>query len=350
MNLSRSEKGVSAVVLVIAVSLAIIGAFLLGGRFFAPKKEALPELPPPFPAVSIKPPRITGDNPLKNHNTYFTISSDGKTWQPGNLIRKGASVPDVVFLEKDLGKFKKGDLLVYFVDAITMIGPGTENLGITYSSDLGKTWQDSGVIKLSGKLNKGAAVDPSLLQLADGSLRLYFFGPDMTEGDPAKVPGKHKIYSAKSADGINFTVEPGTRFEEEKLTDPEVIIFQDKYLMYYSVGATSKLATSTDGLSFAQVSITGGELGGVPGAITTDSGVRLFACGRGLGEAISSNGVNFSLEQQDIFKGEIKATVCDPAVVKLTDGRYLMVYKVDEGRGQRDNFPPPKPNPNTKPN
>ncbi|MBI2128864.1 hypothetical protein HYU07_01360 [Candidatus Woesearchaeota archaeon] len=268
-------------------------------------------------------------NPLIDHNTYITFSSDGKTWEQGSLIRKSASVPDLIQLTRDAGKFKKDDLLVYFVDALTMAGPSTEQVGIISSSDLGKTWAEQGTIKLSGKKNKGGVVDPSIVQLEDGSLRLYFFGPDITSGDPAKQEGKHKVYSAKSSDGMNFVAEEGTRFEDNSLTDPEVIYFNGKWLMYYSVGASSELATSNDGLNFIAVDIEGGNVGGVPGALALDNGVRLFACGKGIATATSTDGVNFKLEQIDILNTD--GIVCDPAAVKLADGKYAMIYKAIEG-------------------
>jgi len=283
-------------------------------------------------------------NPLINHNTYITFSSGGKKWEQGSLIRKSASVPDLIQLTKNPpaggGKFKKGDLLVYFVDALTLTGPGKEQLGIISSSDSGKTWVEQDTIRLNGKKNEGAAVDPSLVQLEDGSLRLYFFGSEITSGDPARQKGKHKVYSARSSDGINFTVEDGTRFEDNNLTDPEVIYFNDKWFMYYSVGSSSKLSTSADGLNFSAINITGGDVGGVPGALALDDAVRLFGCAmEGLRTGFATDGINFKLEQT---LKEIKG--CDPAAVKLLDGRYAMIYKVvEEGAGQsqqlNSNFP-----------
>ncbi len=302
----------------------------------APEEQEIQQLPPPpqqpLLQIPLQQNQMPG-NPLLRDNTYLTFSDDGKNWKQGALIRKSASVPDLIQLTKDIGKFKKGDLLIYFVDALTIVGPGTEQLGIISSSDSGKTWVEQGTIKLAGKKNKGAAVDPSVVQLSDGSLRLYYFGPEITQGDPARQEGKHNVYSAKSSDGINFVVEKGIRFEDFSLTDPEVITFGDKWLMYYSVGASTKLASSTDGLNFNVVNIIGGEVGGVPGALAVNEGIRLFGCSNGISTAISSDGVNFRQEQTDILN--IRGMVCDPAAIKLANGRYAMIYKIGNAGPQQ---------------
>src|SRR3990167_6131901 len=236
----------------------------------ANKKGAFPEKPPP------------GEGPnfeeLKSHTAYLASSTDGKTWKKGILVQKQASVPDLIQLSGGVGVFKKGDLLVYFVDFSTLTpSSGSEQLGLVSSSDTGKTWNKKVSVKISNKPNKGAAVDPSVVQLPDGRLRLYFFGSEVTQGDPAKAGGDHKVYSAVSADGINFQIEEGTRFAAKNLTDPEVIFYKGDWYMYWSSGQNTKLAVSSDGLTFTEKEITGGEVGGVPGALaTSDGGVRLF--------------------------------------------------------------------------
>ncbi len=260
-------------------------------------------------------------------NVYFVVSSNGKNWQPGNFVAKEASVPDIIQLEKDSGNFKRSDLLIYFVDFSNFNFPVMENLGLVVSQDNGKTWDNKTIVNLANKPNKGAAVDPSVVQLDDGRLRLYFFGSETTEGDPALVSGPHKVYSAISSDGINFTAETGARFQDNNLTDPEVIRYGNQWFMYYSVGTATKLAVSGDGLNFSAQTITDGDIGGVPGAVVFDGSIRLFACGKGITTATASDGINFTKEQDDIFDGKIQGIVCDPSVIKMDNGEYSMVYK-----------------------
>lgn len=290
-------------------------------------------------------------NGPQNDKTYFTTSSDPKSWSEGTLVSEQASVPDIIQLNADAGKFKKGDILVYFVDFSNF--QDSETLGLKVSSDNGKNWSDKYTVEIKDKASKGAAVDPSLVQLPDGRLRLYYFGSEATMGtDPASVPGKHKVYSVISSDGVNFTGEDGIRFEIERLTDPEIILYKNQYYMYYSVGPGTFLAVSSDGLTFTSQKITGGDVGGVPGAVAEGSGVRIFGCRGGIASAVSADGITFNSDTNDVFGGKIKGFICDPAVVKGLDGKYLMVYKygnnVQPGGmkpmgGQQPVLPPLKP-------
>ncbi len=340
-----NQKGFALVPILITAGVLLVGlvgivAFSLGKSTSENQLQLKQSQSSKFPFFSPKPGQnqMMGENSLKSHHSYITFSDDGKTWKKGSLIRKSASVPDLIQLDKDLGKFKKGDLLVYFVDGASFTTPGSEELGIISSSDTGVTWTESGTTKFSNRTSTGGAVDPSVVQLADGSLRLYYFGPDSFGGDPAKETGKHKVYSARSTDAVNFTGEPGVRFEMEKLTDPEVIYFNNKYFMYYSLGLSSGLATSSDGLTFSAVSITGGNVGGVPGALALDSGVRLFGCRGGIQMGFASDGINFKSD------GMIDIQACDPAAIKLANGKYALLYKIDENmkQGNQQKLPPLK--------
>lgn len=334
---------VEIAIILLVVLIAVVGAVV----FFSQKKtvptippQVLPQGGPASPPASPRGesqggqqrPALPGNGP-QNDKTYITTSGDGKTWRPGTLVTNSASVPDIIELTQDLGNFKKGDILVYFVDFSTLLGPGQENISVVASEDGGKSWQEKQQIMVKNKPNKGAAVDPSVAQLPDSTLRLYFFGSETTSGDPASVPGAHKVYSAISQDGVNFLVEEGTRFATENLTDPEVISYKNQWYMYYSIGPSFGLATSQDGLAFQKKTIFGGNLGGVPGALVTGTGVTAFACGiGGLGMATSSDGTSFQKVKDDIFDHQIRAIVCDPAAIQTSDGTFLMVYKVKESQ------------------
>lgn len=85
-----------------------------------------------------------------------------------------------------------------------------DKMAVLFSGDDGKTWTAPQVIKVAG-LPEGMpfAFDPTLVPLPDGRIRLYFTGnlsPPSGRGTPA-------IYSAVSPDCVNFTFEPGVRFD-----------------------------------------------------------------------------------------------------------------------------------------
>lgn len=294
--------------------------------------------------------QMPGGGP-QNDKTYITFSSDGKNWQVGDLVAEHASVPDVIQLGSDVGDFKKDSILVYYIDFSQIGGPGTEQIVVVNSTNGGKSWSAKKNITISNKQNKGGAVDPSIVQLSDGRLRLYFFGSDVTTGDPGQATGPHKVYSAISSDGINFTVEDGVRFQNSGLTDPEIIAYNNSWYMYYSVGSQFKLATSSDGLNFTSVTVSGGNIGGVPGALAIGGGVRVWGCSQGLAEGFAGDGTNFTKEQDDIFNGQVVG-VCDPAAYSLSDGRYVMVYKVSGSNpsgGQQPGIGQPNQNGSVQP-
>ncbi len=259
--------------------------------------------------------------------TYTTASSSPTQFSAGTVIAEHTSVPDAIQLTKSVDCYQKNDLLVYFVDFSHVSGPGTESLSVVRSSDSGKTWGQKVTITIKNKVNKGAAVDPSIVQLSDGRLRLYFFGSEITSGDPAAQNAPHRVYSAISTDGINFTTEDGFRLEDSNLTDPEVVLWQDQWYMYYSVGSSSQLAVSKDGLNFTKQTLPDNGIGGVPGALVLSNGIRLYGCKNGISTGLATDGVHFTKDGSNIVAG----ATCDPSVIKLADGQFLMTYKIHKG-------------------
>lgn len=82
-----------------------------------------------------------------------------------------------------------------------------DKVAVRFSEDDGRTWTSAQVIRLVG-LPEGMRFpfDPTLVPLADGRIRLYFTSRRLGQFD---VPA---IYSAISANGRDYTVEPGRRF------------------------------------------------------------------------------------------------------------------------------------------
>jgi hypothetical protein len=185
-----------------------------------------------------------------NDTIYAATSNDGLVFEvlPEPLFEH-ASVPDVVELTQKTPAGTPRTLLLYFVDFRTAPRPGAEPLAVTRSRN-GVAWSQTQRVILEGKRHRGAAVDPSVVELPDGRLRMYFFGPEAAQGDPTSRSSQHRIYSAVSQDGILFSVEPGIRFEGAGITDPEVIRTKEEWLMFLSSGQQTLLARSRDGLAF----------------------------------------------------------------------------------------------------
>lgn len=197
-------------------------------------------------------------------------------------------------------------------------------LCMSVSRDHGATWSSPKSVSINGGASDGA-VDPSIVQLSNGKLRLYYYGPTSTNGDPAQIPGNHSIYSAKSDNGLKFKRESGKRYSVESITDPEVVQLGDVWFMYLSNGQQSLIARSRDGLRFTDTGKTWNG-GGIPGAYVHDNVVDIFGCsGNSIVSARSSNGKDFS-ETRTVFSNDSEQ-VCDPSPVKLNRSTYLLFYK-----------------------
>lgn len=249
-------------------------------------------------------------------STYYATSTDGLTWSAGALLAEKASVPEVIYTSQ-------GEYWAYWVDFNNVTGPGQEKLGIAYSTD-GKNWQMRGNVKFTNDIGGMVPVDPDAFELPDGRLRMFFYDiADRTS---------HKIYSAVSSDGINFTLEDGIRLEQDTIFDPNVILLADgRYRMFLNKSDIIS-ATSTDGLTFVRDDGIRVEMGAVPGAIAlSDGSYRLYVCRDGISVYRSADGLNFTLEKKGVIPSEGGALVCDPSVTKTPNG-YLMVYKFNSNK------------------
>lgn len=265
----------------------------------------------------------SGPGPF-NDEAWIAFSDDSREWRVADgPVREHASVPDIVEVD--------GRLLVHFVDFSGRPGPGEEQISMVESTDGGESWSDPRRCRIEDKPNAGGAVDPSVVLLDDGRMRMYFFGSEMTQGDPASHAGPHHIYSAVSEDGVDWTCEEGSRYEQERITDPEVIRVGDEWLMFVSEGSQTHLARSDDGLAFERDRDFSLRLGGVPGAVALPDGrVRIFACGR--------EGIMTALwdprrddppreERGGVIERGSYRIVADPAVIPLSGGGYAMIFK-----------------------
>lgn len=318
----------SAVFVMVGFVCAAVG--ILVGSILGSQVADAPDAQPSTGAPTANAPTAptpqngTPGGDLKYHSAYISFSDDPASFDAGTLIAEEASVPDALVCTVDSEACDAGDILVYFVDVQALTTPGSEHIGMIRSTDDGKTWSDRETITIAGRPNEdGVAVDPSLVQLDDGRLRLYYYGPEGRIEDPATATQSHPVYSAVSEDGIAFASEDGTRVSRLNLTDPEVVRFDGLWYMYYSLGQTSGVATSEDGLEFEDHGELAVDGGGVPGAIALADGIRIYGCSRtGIQSAFASDGLAFEDPTVALAFGGI----CDPSPEPYGDG-YLFVYK-----------------------
>ncbi len=224
---------------------------------------------------------------------------------------------------------------------------GKRQKGFRYliTTDGGQTWAQnfSPVTNMSTK----GGVDPEAFVGVDGKVWIYYFGSNNTRGDPARNQPDNtwRILLAKSADNGATFVEKGLSYSEnEGLTDPFVLQLEDgSYRMYISRGASVFSALSKDGRDFSVengLRVREGR-GGVPGALLLDDGSTvIFVCRRnGIYRAVSEDGLEF-VDFELALEAPNGKMICDPSPEKVKKDLYVMAYKEkpEDVRGPRQDY------------
>ncbi|MFA6530541.1 MAG: hypothetical protein WCT31_02335 [Candidatus Micrarchaeia archaeon] len=164
----------------------------------------------------------TGDKWQGNQERkfYSAISNDGILWERESGIRYSdysegrysfASVPDIIEMNRTL--------VMYYTSGLKS--------GIAISNDEGLAWTKKSVIDLPFDV----VLDPDIVQLSDGTYKLFF--TSFPSGEFGM--GNQVILSASSLDGFNFVLDSGNRMICDcMLVDPDVIEYKGDYLMYYA--------------------------------------------------------------------------------------------------------------------
>ncbi len=310
--------------LILVISLVII--LVLGTTtyffFFSQKKPAQEEKENieniteeqevfDYPEPDIKSSRSNSNGPYY-HQIYKATSQDGKIWTPINdLIFDHVSVPGAVI--------KDGVVFLYFVDA-----SGEEDqLSVAISKDSGKTFEKQKV-HIWGTYPYDV-VDPHPI-LIDGKIRLFFLGDFMSS---PKGPGeKFTIYSAESEGGIEFGKKTKVYEFNQPTTDPDVFKTEKDWRMLISQGRELKLFVSENGVTdYKEIDNFSWDEGGVCSTTKIGNDYITYYCGEGISWATGA-------DKGKLTKGGIALDnrgsgniICDPSVIQLSDGSYLMFYK-----------------------
>lgn len=271
---------------------------------------------------------------LSKHTTYFASSPDGIEWTlREEPIAHYASVPELVVTKDVFGPFPNGTLLTYFVDGTQGHDKEDVELGLVYSLDNGETWSDRLYTTMDGMPADTIAVDPSLVFLDDGRLRLYYFdfGAGVVSGGPVleqrDVPSTYEFHTAISENGIDFVYEGLVYSADQIVTDPDVVSFDGLWRMYFMSQADASMAVSVskDPLVFSSKEKVNDE--GIPGVIVMEGEIWLFSCGQeGITRLTSQDGVVFKEVDHSVVS--VSAGIhCDPSPARLKDGSYGMVFK-----------------------
>ncbi|MEO0078170.1 MAG: hypothetical protein ABIK86_04125 [candidate division WOR-3 bacterium] len=258
--------------------------------------------------------------PLQNR-ILIARSQDGLDWQRTNTVFcDSADVPDA-------GRLPDGRVFVYYqglwthtMDGIMVaVSPNGLSDWICYQ------------VSISGTSGwPGRPCDPDIILFGD-TFRLYFTG-DPT-GD--RLP---ETYSAISADGVNFTLEPGVRFEVtgHMVLDPS-LLWTGETLQYFAGGGAPHAnwhAHSSDGLNFVRQPDVMVDSLMFSNGLALDSGYRFYGFRNmppgGIKSLFSADGGIWTLEpgwrlQVDSTNPLEYRYVKDAAVVR-TDSGFIMYY------------------------
>jgi hypothetical protein len=249
------------------------------------------------------------------HKVYRASSPDGISWTtyPAPLFDT-ASVPGAV-------KNNSGTIFLYWVYMPNQ--SSVETLFVATSFD-GVNFSAPQPVNISGSAIT-RRVDPNPVLLPNGDIRLYYI-------DFGTIPTQH-MYSATSSDGINFTEDPGIRFTRNYITDPDIFMVNNSWVGFLSMpnlGFQMIRVTSNDGLSFTEDTTFNWNNGGISSTFLFGTNVyRTYYCGPGgINSATSPDGYNLSIEP-----GARINTGCDPTVVQMGTGSYMMYYKKSDPQG-----------------
>ncbi len=231
----------------------------------------------------------------------------------------------------DLAVDDRGWIYAYYVG--WTMGDVTNKIGVAISFDDGLHWVYK-YVNIEGASGNIPPVDPDVVILPDGTFRMYVTYSSDNAGNERGDGGPHTYY-AEGANGIDFQMKGRSFGEGGAVFDPTVAKIGDTWHLY----AWDLHGTSNDGREFAperQLKLRTSDGKGViiANIITVNDGCRAYCYDPMSKDSIYSflttDGNTWSEEEGtrlDLEEGELESEmVKEPAVAKLANGSYLMLY------------------------
>jgi hypothetical protein len=250
----------------------------------------------------------------------IATSSDGTTFNTPQVFQDSSGVPNVI-------RLSDGRLMSAFQwFPAPFQGPGWDSVAIKISTDTAATWSAPIHCNFTGMpSNFQRPFDPALSETSTGQIRMYFSTGPMGPTLDSNI----NTYSAISTDGINYAFEGGIRFDDASLAviDPTVTTFNG--VMHYiaprgAPQAGAFHATSLDGLTLTPLpNIPSDMVHQWTGNLLADdtSMMRFYGAGGGsIWWSSSADGNTWSFYNPTNINGG------DPAVLRLPDSSYIMIY------------------------
>lgn len=313
-------------------SLVAVLVILVGTILFVSLRE---EAPGTFNQAPPTVPLLEGQQPYQPNppSQQREIDSEQKpvtqalsfSWEKdsGSRITDG-SVPYIY-------KMPDGKSRLYYCNSQGILSAMSSD-GMTFTKEAG--------VRISpGAGSELIVCDPTIVDLPDGRIRMYYKGASSMNPGPGQ--SIHKIFSAVSADGLTFQKE-GLRIDSETSGDngwasvPDAIMLPDGRVRLYYVTAAAMQhgigsAISSDGLNFVkEAGIRVPDLVD-PALVKMGDRYVLFAASiderfakvpRGIYYLESSDGLNFS-KPMAVFQS---SDVYDPSVLKIDESTVRVFY------------------------
>ncbi|MSU62755.1 MAG: hypothetical protein EXS31_10225 [Pedosphaera sp.] len=168
------------------------------------------------------PQNFNADGPWNRDVIAYRVSSSGAVEKAATFERAG--VPTIA-------RLKDGRLIVAHQHFPENDRENFDKVAVHFSSDDGQTWTSPQVIQVAD-LPEGMRFpfDPTLVPLPDGRVRLYFTG-NLGRTFQRSTPA---IHSAISTNGVNYTYEPGVRFNVEgrMIIDCAAVLHQGAFHLF----------------------------------------------------------------------------------------------------------------------
>jgi hypothetical protein len=290
-------------------------------------------------------PIIVPRSPFEYKEMMCTWSADLERWSPSCPLRAACDVPQLYWYNKQLWAiyltFDKGHIRL---TRSKVMRKSDNRFWLGRPDLLHVTHETSPVL-----------VDPSVLPLPTGQLRMFYVVPDFSSNtDPARI--RTDIYSAISSDATTWVKEPGCRLHGTGLVDPEAALTPDGgYRLFFTSGSDhyARSAYSRDGLTFAPEA--GNRLdGGVTSTLrlADHSYITAFESRPVRGKkhplllARSRDGLSFDPPSPIKLPEKLhpRTDLESPSLVRLPDQSWLLVYIKNTVRISQGG-PPPKPSP-----
>ncbi|MFM2016750.1 MAG: hypothetical protein RL007_406 [Bacteroidota bacterium] len=251
----------------------------------------------------------------------IAYSSNGTTFNPAATFQDSSGVPSITVT--DSGVY----ICAFQWFPAPINGPNWDSIAVKFSYDTCITWSAPVHCNFYNMpSNFKRPFDPTIVNTGGGQIRMYFScGPNNVMSLDTSV----NTYSAISTDGINYYFESNPRFDSDSLPviDPAAVYHGGIWHYTAPRGAPQDgafHATSNDGINFVQApNITSDASHQWTGNLMENGNdMRFYGAGfSGIWWISSLNGTAWGpYNSTNITQGG------DPAVQKLPNGQYVMIY------------------------